>query len=162
MQRNKKFYGLMLAQFVGIVLVVAFIFIDSHDIDRWLSEEVFFTQQSLTCNLRHEACSIALEDGSTMTLDITPRGIPLMTPLTFSLTTTGIDTDTLPMKIYATNMDMGIHRFTFKKDKTGHYKATGILPTCIEGGMIWRAEIVLPEPFEKRNIGAVFTFKTDR
>ncbi|MBE0495635.1 MAG: hypothetical protein IBX45_04440 [Campylobacterales bacterium] len=160
MKRTGRFYLLLLGQVLGIGVVLGFIFIDGITLERWLEGEVDFAYPSQECDLRVSPCSITLANGSTMELDIHPRGIPLMTPLSFSLHTTGIQTAELPLKIYATNMDMGIHRFVFSHDGEGRYSAKGILPTCISGNMHWHGEVTLEKQFQGKKIGAQFRFKT--
>jgi hypothetical protein len=145
---------------LGIGVVLGLIFIDGTTLERWLDGEVHFAYPSPECDLSTSPCRILLADGSTMELDIHPRGIPLMTPLSLSLRTTGIQTATLPLKIYATNMDMGVHRFTFTQEEEGYYTAKGILPTCIAGNMQWHGEVTLEKQFQGKRIGAQFRFKT--
>lgn len=160
MKKTGRFYLLLIGQLLGIGVVLGLIFVDSTTLERWFEKEVHFAYQPQECDLRVSPCEIFLPDGATMTLGIEPQGIPLMTPLTFSLHTTGIKNATLPLKIYATNMDMGVHRFTFSQEREGHYIAKGILPTCITGNMRWHGEVVLEKQFEGKKIGGQFRFKT--
>lgn len=161
MQKTKRFYFLLAGQLLGLGVVFGLIFIDGNTLERWFSKEVDFAHQSQECDLRATPCSILLADGATMELTISPQHIPLMTPLSFSLRTTGIEEQELPLKIYATNMDMGIHRFVFKKQEEGLYKASGVLPTCLVGNMRWHAEVTLEKLFQEKYIGGRFHFKTD-
>lgn len=78
-----------------------------------------------------------------------------MKPLTFTVTTQkDLNKDALELHIYATNMNMGYYNLKMKKVSKNTYEVKSILPTCVVGGMIWRAEVVVGTE------GGAFTFKT--
>jgi hypothetical protein len=153
---------MLVGQVVAIVIVGGLIFIDSSTLESWFDEPTRFVQQDLECDLHVSTCSINISKDTLFTLNISPRTIPLMKPLTFSLEYRGMNIQTLKGKIYATNMDMGVHPIILTQTKEGLLEGKVVLPTCLVGNMKWRAEFTLP----KTNPDAikdtiVFTFQTD-
>jgi hypothetical protein len=151
--KNKKFFKLLLLEVIAVGAIVAYFFVDSADIYKLFMGETEFFQQSPTCDLHVSSCKADIPKLGTFEFDIEPKSIPLMEKLTFTVKTNA-DTDELDLHIYATNMNMGYHSFTLKKVAPKTYRATGVLPTCTVGGMIWNAEVV------KGNKGGLFTFQT--
>jgi len=158
--KTKKFFTLLILELLALSLVVVYFLIDSSDIYRWYVGNTNFVKQDKSCDLHKEACSIALKDGSRVTLSITPRPIPLMKPIKLHIVTKGIDLDKLDLKVFATNMNMGLIEKPIKKVKKDTYEAKITLPTCIVGGMIWDVNIIANEP--SKSVGAVFEFQTEK
>jgi hypothetical protein len=159
---KKKFYFLIVGQILAIVIIGGLIFIDSATLDSWFNEPTRFIQQDPECDLHVSKCSIKIESDKEFILDISPRSIPLMKPLTFTLEYKGVEFQELKGKIYATNMDMGIHPIALKPTKEGFLEGKIVLPTCLVGNMKWRAEFPLPKTTpEKLRDTIVFTFQTD-
>ena len=157
---NTRFYKILFLEVLGVLLIASFFFVDQEKIYRWFAGETHFSESINPCDLHLSACTTTLTDGNFITFSIEPKEIPLMKPLLFRAQTFGIEDEELSLSIYATNMNMGLHKFTMKKVSKGLYEAQGILPTCIVGNMIWRAEVVLNRPTQ--SIGAAYTFQTER
>jgi len=153
---------MLAGQIVAVLVVGGLIFIDSSTLERWFSEPTRFIQQDPECDLHVSTCTITISPTIKFELGITPRTIPLMEPLTFSLNYQGIDIQSLKGKIYATNMDMGVHRITLSLKEDGLLEGKVVLPTCLVGNMKWRAEFPLPKqnPDDIKDT-IVFTFQTD-
>ena len=151
--KNKKFFKLLILEVIAVAGIVTYFFVDSADVYKLFMGETVFYQQSPTCDLHLSSCKADIPKLGTFEFNIEPRSIPLMEKLTFTVKS-NIDANELDLHIYATNMNMGYHTFTLKKIAPKTYKATGILPTCTVGGMIWNAEVV------HGNSGGLFTFKT--
>jgi len=151
--KNKKFYKLLILEVIAVIGIGTYFFVDSADVYKLFMGETEFYQQSPTCDLHLSSCKADIPKLGTFEFDIEPKAIPLMEKLTFTVKT-NIDADELDLHIYATNMNMGYHTFTLKKVSPKTYKATGILPTCTVGSMIWNAEVV------SGNRGGLFTFQT--
>jgi len=151
--KNKKFFKLLLLEVIGVAGLLTYFFVDSADVYKLFMGETEFFHQSPTCDLHLSSCKADIPKLGTFEFDIEPKTIPLMEQLTFTIKSTQ-DADELDLHIYATNMNMGYHSFTLKKVAPKTYKATGILPTCTVGGMIWNAEVV------HNNKGGLFTFQT--
>lgn len=145
--------------FLGVLLVIVivsgYIFIDFNKFIKAENSDVKFTLQSKQCDLHEKPCEIKLENDVSFILEIFPKEIPLMKPLKFKIKTKNYDEETINLFIYATNMQMGTQKIVLNKIKNNEYEAKVILPTCIEGNMIWDTDVVLGK------IGAKFKFKTD-
>lgn len=159
MDKKKKIIIFLTIQISIMILLLFIIFIDKNKILNLFENESFYYEMSSDCDLKNSSCAISFDDNKTLELDIYPKSIPLMKNLTFTLKTTNIQDKSIDMKIYATNMDMGIFPFKFSKKEPNLYKANGILPTCVIGGMIWKAEVKIKQ--KTKNQIAVFSFKTD-
>lgn len=153
--KNKKFFRLLLLEVIAVAGILTYFFVDSADIYKLFMGDTQFYAQSPSCDLHVNSCKADIPKIGSIELDIEPKSIPLMEELTFTVKTKkDISTDELDLQIYATNMNMGYHRFTLKKISKNTYQAKGILPTCTVGGMIWNAEVV------DGNQGGLFTFQT--
>lgn len=158
--KNKRFVNLLILEVAVVCIVAIFFFVDTSDMYRFFVGDTTFVEQDSSCDLHVSSCSVVLESNNTMSFDIEPKSIPLMEPLKLTaILEKPIDETTLDLAIYATNMNMGYHTFTMKKVAPKTYEATGILPTCTVGDMIWRAEVSIDKP--TKSYGGAFTFQTE-
>jgi hypothetical protein len=151
--KNKKFLTILFLEFLVVAGIAGYFLIDSADIYKFIAGDIKFYEMNKDCDLHKTSCSVEVPNFGKITFDITPKDIPLMKELTFKVTSS-VDVDEFDMNIFATNMNMGYHQFKLKKIADKTYEAKGILPTCVVGGMIWRAEVI------NGRKGAVFIFKT--
>jgi len=158
--KTKKFWMLLIIEAFILCIVCAYFLISSSDIYRWYVGSTNFTKQNKNCHLEKGACSIVLKDGSDITLSITPRPISVMKPIEIAVKTKGINLDSLKLKVYATNMNMGLIEKSLDKTAENSYKGKITLPSCIVGNMIWNVNIIANKP--TKSIGATFEFKTGR
>lgn len=145
---------------IGIIsIVLGYFLIDFNTLYQSLKGEAKFITQNKDCDLHKSACNLTIQDGTTFTLEVEPKEIPLMKPLKFTLKSNNPDLKNLHLNIYATNMFMGEFNLPLRNKGNGLYEAIGTLPTCPVGNMQWNADIRI----EKLNetIGARFQFKTD-
>ena len=141
------------------VIVVGYFMIDFNALYQSFKGEAQFVTQNKKCDLHKTSCEIKLQNGTTFELEVTPKTIPLMEKLTFSIKSNNPNLENLKLNIYATNMFMGEFNLPIKNLGDGNYKAVGTLPTCPVGDMQWNADIRI-EKLDK-TIGARFQFKTD-
>lgn len=145
---------------IGIlIIVIVYFLVDFNAILQSLKGEAKFITQDKTCDLHKTSCSIKIQDGTTFTLSVEPKNIPLMEPLKFTFKSNNPNLENLHLNIYATNMFMGEFNLPIKNLGNGNYEAIGTLPTCPVGDMQWNADIRV-EKLDKI-IGARFQFKTD-
>lgn len=156
---SSRFFKWLIVEIIAVVLIGAYVLIDSHDVYRWWVGDTHFVEASSACDLHTQSCEVTLNDGSLLSLDIEPKTIPLMKPLHFKVASS-IDLPKIEIKLFATNMNMGLHTITLKQTTKGIYEGEGVLPTCVVGNMIWQANVILNET--SKSSGAVFTFKTDK
>lgn len=156
---SSRFFKWLIVEIIAIVLIGAYVLIDSHDVYRWWVGDTHFVTASSACDLHTQGCEVTLKDNSLLSLDIEPKTIPLMKPLHFKVTSNN-DLPSIEIKLFATNMNMGFHTVTLKQTAKGIYEGEGMLPTCVMGNMIWQANVILNETSKSQ--GAIFTFKTDK
>jgi len=149
----------ILAIAIVSVVVIGYFLIDFNTLYQSFKGEAQFITQEKTCDLHNSSCKIKIQDDTTFELEITPKTIPLMEELRFSIKSNNQNLKNLKLNIYATNMFMGEFNLPIKNLGNGNYEAVGILPTCPTGDMLWNAEIRV-EQIDKI-IGARFQFKTD-
>lgn len=154
-----RFFKWLALEIVAVILIGAYILIDSHDVYRWWVGDTHFVQTNSTCDLHVNACEATLKDGSMLSFEIEPKAIPLMKPLLFKVTSE-VDLPNIEIKLFATNMNMGLHTIKLSQTSKGVYEGEGMLPTCIMGNMIWQANVILNQTTQSQ--GAIFTFKTDK
>ena len=145
---------------IVILIVVGYFFIDFNTLYQSFKGKAQFVTQEKSCDLHNSACAITIQDGTSFELEISPKSIPLMEQITFSIKSNNAKLENLYLNIYATNMFMGDFNLPIKNLGDGNYKAVGTLPTCPVGDMQWNADIRI----EKMNktIGARFQFTTDK
>jgi len=152
--------GTLLPISIVLCIVIGYFTIDFNALYQSLKGDAQFITQNKSCDLHQKACQIQIQDGTTFELEISPKTIPLMEQITFSIKSNNSNLKDLKLDIYATNMFMGDFSLPIKNLGDGKYEAVGTLPTCTVGDMLWNAEIRI----EKLNktIGARFQFKTDK
>lgn len=147
---------------VGIVaaIVAGYFFVDFNALIQKIQGEGEYVTQQQECDLRANPCSVTLKNGHQYTLEILPKGIPLMQKLQFKVQSNHTKEEKLDLTLYATNMNMGRFDIQLQKQANNTYTAFGTLPSCPIGNMHWNAD--LTEPSLLKKVGARFQFKTDK
>lgn len=153
---KKRFFMLLGIEVLIVVLITLFFLLDFDNL--FSSDDIAFVDPNPPCDLREKTCKVELSKTQSVSLSVSPKGIPLMKPLSFVVDAKGVKSDTLEIKIYAINMEMGTHKLTLKRVSGDRFEGKQVLPTCIVGGMIWNADITSSSFADKK--GVRFTFKT--
>lgn len=153
---KKRFYVILGAEILVVVLIAMFFFVDFGVL--FEDDSRAFVDSSTPCDLRKNMCEVKLSDKQTVSLEVLPKGIPLMKPLTLIAHAKGIKANSIGVKIYAINMEMGTHKITLRRTEGDTFVGKQTLPTCIVGGMIWNADLTSSSFSD--NKGVRFTFKT--
>lgn len=95
------------------------------------------------CNLNTAPCRVTLADGGSVELAISPRPIPVVSPLTIEAKLIGIAADTAELDFSGADMEMGYNRVPLAAQGNGRFTATAALPVCVTGRMNWRATLIL-------------------
>lgn len=149
-----------IVQLIFVTAIVGgYFFIDFNKILLSIQGEGEFVTQDKQCDLHKSACTITIADGTTYTLEVFPKEIPMMKDLNFKITSSNKNDNDLKLKLYATNMFMGEFIFDFTKQEDGSYTSKGTLPACPVGDMKWNADIEKSSLTKK--IGARFQFESD-
>jgi len=159
LKNQNTFTNTILPVILVVVIVIGYFFIDFNSFYQSFKGKADFITQEKTCDLHHTSCKITIQDGTTFELEITPKTIPLMEKMRFTLKSNNPDLENLHLNIYATNMFMGDFNLPITNLGDGNYEVFVTLPTCPVGDMKWNADLRV----EKLNktIGARFQFKTD-
>ena len=105
----------------------------------------------LDCDLRAEPCTVSFASGGQVTLDIEPRGIPAVEPLTIDVRLDGLASpERIEVDFAGVDMDMGFNRAALAPvadaDGTQHFRGNGMLPVCVRERMTWEARVLLYYP----------------
>lgn len=157
---SSRFWKLLVIEIVALSAIGAYVLIDSHDIYRWWVGDTHFVSAPTPCDLHVNSCSAQLDDEKPLVFDISPKPIPVMKPLHFKVHIPHVSLSFIELKLFATNMNMGLHSFKLYPTQEGWYEGEGMLPTCVVGNMIWQANIILNTP--TKSMGAIFYFQTDK
>lgn len=95
------------------------------------------------CDLRQQACAVALPNGGSVTLSVTPKDIPLLKPLqlevrTSDITATGVDIDFVGI-----GMDMGYNHVPLEQTAQTQFQGKALLPVCVRTKMQWEARVTI-------------------
>lgn len=125
------------------------------------------------CDLRERACAVAFDSGGSVLLDVHPRGIPPVRPLTLEVKLAGglAPPQRVEVDFAGVEMAMGFNRVTLERtraaaDQTGdgvgraHWRGEALLPVCVRARMTWEARVLLHYP--GRLLAAPFRFDSVR
>jgi len=113
------------------------------------------------CDLHKRACVARLPDGGRIELSITPRPIPMITPLLVEVKTTGIEASKVEVDFAGVDMNMGYNRPELTgagAASPGLFRAEAMLPVCVTGKMAWAATVLVETGRER--IAAPFRFNS--
>ena len=113
------------------------------------------------CLLDQSVCEAELSNGTRLTLEITPRPVPLMQTLQFKLNSAERrDMRPLQIDITGLNMEMGLNRATFNVQDEGVWFAETLLPICSQRRMHWQAAVLIENAQQYERVS--FQFYTVR
>lgn len=112
------------------------------------------------CDLQKSACSLETPNGGRVTLNITPKPIPLVQELTIEVQIASMQAQQVAIKFNGTDMDMGPNNVTLQAQEQGVFTGNGLLPVCIRNRMQWQAEVYVQT--ERGIIIAPFIFATQK
>jgi hypothetical protein len=130
------------------------------------------------CELIAGPCEVGFASGGAVVLDILPRGIPAVRPLTITASLVGLPApQRVEVDFTGVDMDMGFNRSELEPASHGvagaagrshgdgvgqgtQWSGTGMLPVCVRQRMTWEARVLLHYP--QRMLAAPFRFDTLR
>ncbi len=94
------------------------------------------------CDLQRHACPAALPGGERIELSITPRPIPILTPLRVEIALAGLKANRVEVDFAGETMNMGYNRIELAADN-GRHAGEASLPVCVSGGMNWIVTVLV-------------------
>lgn len=98
------------------------------------------------CDLAAAPCTARFPGGGTVTLDVTPRGIPPVVPLRLAVAIEGLPQGPVQVDFAGVDMDMGYNRPSLAAAGPGLYRGEGMLPICVRARMDWEARVLIATP----------------
>lgn len=95
------------------------------------------------CDLHQAACTAPLPAGGKVTFALTPRPIPVTTPLEMRVDLDGIAADKVSVDFAGVSMNMGFNRPALTAAGGGHFAGQATLPVCVTGRMTWQATVLI-------------------
>jgi hypothetical protein len=92
------------------------------------------------CDLNLGPCRAPL-DGGELTLSLSPRPIPLLTPITVEVRLASANADAVRFELIGAEMDMGLNRSKLTAAGDGRFTGSTTIPVCITGRMRWLAVV---------------------
>ena len=97
----------------------------------------------MKCDLRAGACTSLLSDNREISFSISPNDIPILRPLTLTVTSKNMLVTSVKVDFVGVTMNMGYNRPTLKKIDHSHFAGKAILPVCLYSKMDWEARVLL-------------------
>lgn len=115
-----------------------------------------------TCDLRKGQCIASFANGETISLEMTPKSIPLLKPLALTIklneVSSPINIEKIQVDFVGIGMDMGFNRATLKLTQPQLYQGQAVLPICTQHHMDWEARVLIHSAAGIK--AAIFPFHT--
>lgn len=102
-----------------------------------------FVQPDPGCDLHRTPCSASLPDGGRLTFALTPRPIPVATPLDVEVMLEGLAAERVKVDFAGVEMSMGYNRPTLRALTPRRHIGQATLPVCVTGRMLWQATVLV-------------------
>lgn len=95
------------------------------------------------CDLHRTACAASLPSGGRILFSLTPRPIPVVTPLEMRVDIEGVTADRVAVDFAGVSMNMGFNRSALTPSGEGRFTGQATLPVCVTGRMTWQATVLV-------------------
>lgn len=95
------------------------------------------------CDLRRDACTSPLPGGAWVRLNLEPKTIPLLEPLTIDVHVEGLNALGVEVDFAGVDMNMGYNRPRLIAAGSGHFVGKTVLPVCVRYRMDWEAKVLI-------------------
>jgi len=121
------------------------------------------------CQLGQQTCYLSLPKGGQVGLVVTPKDLPLLTPLEWRVSLDKIKAKQVVLDIVGLNMEMGYNRTTLTQDVnhadnvhlSQSFRGQALLPICTLATMEWEARLLIETHDQKRFL-LPFRFQTEQ
>jgi hypothetical protein len=110
------------------------------------------------CNLHAQACAATLPEGGVVRLAVTPRPIPVTTPLEIVVELEGLQAERVSVDFAGIGMAMGFNRPELAPAGAQRFAGQATLPVCVTGRMEWQATVLVESG--RRRIAIPYRFES--
>ena len=110
----------------------------------------FFAQEDVThhiqvsdCQIQQSSCKVEIDQGKFVTLDILPRGIPEIQPLSIDINLEGVDSKEVLINFEGLDIDHQLFPYPLERQNDKHFKGKGFLSLCFLREMHWLANVTV-------------------
>lgn len=102
-----------------------------------------FVQPDAGCDLHRAPCSASLPGGGRLSFSLSPRPIPVATPLDVEVALEGLEAERVKVDFAGVEMSMGYNRPTLRAITAQRHVGQATLPVCVTGRMLWQATVLV-------------------
>jgi hypothetical protein len=110
------------------------------------------------CDLNLGPCLATFPGGGVLRVNVTPRPIPLLTPVTVEVQVSGLSAESVDIDLNSPDMYMGYNRHTLAPRNDGRFVGRTVLPVCVRDRMLWQLQVTART--RQGALGARFEFET--
>jgi len=110
------------------------------------------------CDLNRSPCEATFPGGGRLRVSVTPRPIPLITPVTVEVQLIGLKAESVQIDLNSPDMNMGYNRHVLVPRSDGVFAGHTVLPVCVRDRMTWQLQATARTP--SGPVGANFEFET--
>lgn len=109
------------------------------------------------CDLQRNTCVAQLPTGGWIELEITPKPIPIIKPLTVEARFNGVHARQVQIDFAGVAMNMGYNRQALQAQAPDRFVGSATLPVCVTGKMLWEATLLVDT--DRQRISVPFRFE---
>lgn len=102
-----------------------------------------FVQPDAGCDLHRAPCTASLPGGGRISFSLSPRPIPVATPLDVEVALEGLEAERVKVDFAGVEMSMGYNRPTLRAITAQRHVGQATLPVCVTGRMLWQATVLV-------------------
>jgi hypothetical protein len=110
------------------------------------------------CDLHRAPCEATFPGGGRLRVSVTPRPVPLLTPVTVEVRLIGVSAESVQIDLNSPDMYMGYNRHTLTQRSDGLFAGRTVLPVCVLDRMNWQMTVTARTG--RGALGARFDFET--
>jgi hypothetical protein len=110
------------------------------------------------CDLNRGPCLATFPGGGVLRVNVTPRPVPLLTPVTVEVQLSGFTAESVDIDLNSPDMYMGYNRHTLVPQGGERFVGRTVLPVCVRDRMNWQMQVTART--RQGALGARFDFET--
>lgn len=165
MKRNPIFRNISIASILLIPFVILKIIQDNEqaELPVIMATNITMADSSQPCDLRSGTCKATLPNGKRIYLELEPKTIPILKPITVTTWLEGDSTIsnkklTGSVEMLGVDMEMGVAKAHLKTSTDNKMQTQVTLSLCVRELMQWHAYVTIEDGHER--VGAKFPFDT--